>query len=92
MYPRFRKDWQLLENEGQFQLYNEATQRALTCNNSAALILDLCDGKLSIREIARLISQAVPDTPSNLIDEVYSIVDDLMGLGAVADNKIENDP
>ena len=92
VYPRFAENWELVEKDDQFQLNNETTGRSLNCNTSAALILDFCDGELSIREIARLISQAVPDTPSNLIDEVYSTIDDLMVLGAVVDSKFENGP
>jgi mannosyltransferase OCH1-like enzyme len=68
--PSFINGWELnstwkLQNDSKSEVFYQ-----FECNDSAMLILSLCDGERSIFQIVNLIEQLIPEVPSNLLDEV----------------------
>jgi coenzyme PQQ biosynthesis protein PqqD len=59
-------------------------ERGLVLNESAAAILELCDGVRTIQEIARTLAARASDAPARVEPEVLSFVEALHKKGLLA--------
>lgn len=69
--------------DGEYLVYHPRRTRAYYFNGSAAVILGLCDGVRSIKDICEMIRGAYPDAPSSLQEEVLATLAELEGYGLV---------
>ena len=51
---------------------------------TAALVFGLCDGKRSVREIIRVLSECYPDGAASLSDDVLTTINELRENGVLA--------
>jgi Coenzyme PQQ synthesis protein D (PqqD) len=68
--------------EGEVLLYHPQGTRAVYLNSTAAIIWGLCDGRRSVREIIRLISESYPDA-EKLANDVIVTLRHLQESGAL---------
>jgi hypothetical protein len=70
--------------EGEVLVYNPQQTRAVYLNPTAALVFGLCDGKRSVREIIRVLSECYPDGAASLSDDVLTTINELRESGILA--------
>jgi Coenzyme PQQ synthesis protein D (PqqD) len=69
--------------EQEVLLYHPQETRAIYLNPTAAVVWGLCDGKRTVREIIRLISESYPDAGQNLNDDVLVALNQLEESGVL---------
>jgi Coenzyme PQQ synthesis protein D (PqqD) len=69
--------------EGEVLLYHPQETRAIYLNPTAAVVWGLCDGKRTVSEIIRLISESYPDAGQNLNDDVLVALKQLEESGVL---------
>lgn len=67
--------------EGECVAFQPRQTRAFYLNVTAALVLGLCDGVRSTREICQMIRDGYPEAPPTLEDEVITVVAQLEEYG-----------
>ncbi len=72
---------ELLDDE--LLLYFEEETRIVALNPSATLIWSLCDGKRSLGEIEKLLSDAYPDAADRIPGEIEEAIQELVDGGAL---------
>jgi pyrroloquinoline quinone biosynthesis protein D len=70
--------------EGEVLLYHPQQTRAVYLNPTAALVFGLCDGKRSVREIIRVLTECYPDDAASLSDDVLTTINELRESGVLA--------
>jgi Coenzyme PQQ synthesis protein D (PqqD) len=70
--------------EGEVLLYDPKQTRAVYLNPTAALVFSLCDGKRSVREIIRVLSECYPDGAASLSNDVLTTINELRENGVLA--------
>ncbi|MBC6356713.1 PqqD family peptide modification chaperone [Lactobacillus helsingborgensis] len=76
-------DYVFVKFEGDFYLYSP--QKSIKLNESAARILDLCDGTNSIEDICNVLGKKYPET-KNLKEIVERTINHLSQLGVLVNN------
>jgi Coenzyme PQQ synthesis protein D (PqqD) len=69
---------------GEVLLYHPQQTRAVYLNPTAALVFGLCDGKRSVQEIGRVLSECYPDDGASLLDDVLTTINELRESGVLA--------
>ena len=84
LVPRPAADLETDVIEGEVLLYEPQQTRAVYLSPTAALVFGLCDGKRSVREIIRLLSECYPDGTASLSDDVLTTINELRESGVLA--------
>lgn len=83
LVPRPAADLETDVIEGEVLLYEPQQTRAVYLSPTAALVFGLCDGKRSVREIIRVLSECYDGTAS-LSDDVLTTINELRESGVLA--------
>ena len=72
--PKAKAGLDISVAEGGFIVFQPEIDRVHYLNHSAVLVLELCTGQNSAREIATLVQEAysLPDPPCQMVDETVS--------------------
>ena len=68
--PKQKSDYCLEVLDGEILLYHPSHTRIFYCNQTSALIWQLCDGKRTGQEITSLLVEAYPDAETTISTEV----------------------
>jgi len=87
--PKARTGLDISAAEDGYVVYQPELDRVHHLNHSAVLILELCTGRNSMREIASLIQEAysLPDPPFSKVEETVA---NLLALGLLESNRCIN--
>jgi hypothetical protein len=69
--------------DGELILFHPASDLIVHANPTAAMILELCDGKRSIEEIVTLLGDAYPDAQDEIARDVPDTIRTLIGQGVL---------
>lgn len=83
MVPRISETLRSELMDGELLLYHPERTRVLALNPTSSLIWILCDGKRTLGQIERLLTDAYPDAASRIPEEIDSVVDLLVQEGAL---------
>jgi hypothetical protein len=67
--------------DGEVLVYHPQQTRAVYLNPTAAVVLGLCDGSRSVREIIRAIDESYPDAGPGLTEDVLVTLNQLQESG-----------
>ena len=84
--PRQVSGYQVADMEsldGEMVLFHPATQKILYSNSTGALIWQLCDGQRAVADIIRLLSEAYPDSASEIGADVRDTLLTFAQQGAI---------
>lgn len=81
--PRRRADYRLEQLEGELLLYHPSRSQILYCNQTAALIWHLCDGRRTVQEIIDLLSAAFPPSGPAIAGDVAAALQQFRQVGAI---------
>ena len=84
--PRQVSGYQVADREslnGEIVLFHPATQKILYSNRSGALIWELCDGQRTVADIVQLLSEAYPDSTSEIQADVQEALLTFAKEGAI---------
>lgn len=73
--PKHRDDLTSVEIDGETVLYDDASDRLHHLNASATIILGLCDGTMSIDDMALAVSEAARVQASEVLPQVSALVE-----------------
>ena len=87
--PKAQTGLDISATEDGYVVYQPELDRVHYLNHSAVLILELCTGRNSMREIASLIQEAysLPDPPFSKVEETVA---NLLALGLLESNRCMN--
>ncbi len=80
---RRQPDYQLEMLDNELLLFHPTKEKILYCNETAALIWQLCDGQRTVEEISSLLSAAYPEAADGMADEVKATLDEFLRHGAI---------
>ncbi|HEU5264824.1 MAG TPA: HPr-rel-A system PqqD family peptide chaperone [Gaiellaceae bacterium] len=72
--PSMRDDLTTVELDGEAVVYDESTGELHHLNPSAAVVLALCDGTMSVDEMAEAVSEAFEIPVGDVIDQVRAAI------------------
>lgn len=84
--PRQVSGYQVADKEslnGEIVLFHPVTQKILYSNRSGALIWELCDGQRTVADIVQLLSEAYPDSASQIETDVHEALRAFAQQGAI---------
>ncbi len=70
--PRQKPDFKLEMMDEELLLFHPAQNKILYCNQTAALIWQLCNGERTPEEISELIAAAYPEAADVIANEIQS--------------------
>jgi hypothetical protein len=70
--PQRKPDYRLEMIDGELLLYHLNQTQILYCNQTASLIWNLCDGKLTVNEIIDLLQEAYPEAAGAIASDVQT--------------------
>ncbi len=59
-------------------IYNPVSMEACQLNQTSAMIWELCDGKLSIRQITEILEEIFTEQNEEIVGDVMSLVESLV--------------
>ena len=72
--PAARASFELEEIDGELLLYSPQLTRSIYLNSTASIIWRLCDGKLTVGEIAALLKEAFPSAADSIEQDVVDSI------------------
>ena len=72
--PRIREDLTTVELDGEIVIYDERTDEIHHLNPTASVVFSLCDGRSTVREMARDIAQAFGAEADQVEREVRALL------------------
>ncbi len=84
--PKLRDDLIFRQVEEDFVVYDPVSDRTALLNLSAAVVFDLCDGTLTIREIADEVATVFTEEQRDLLADVETVLRDLCVQGFLDPN------
>ena len=81
--PRHVPGYQMELLDGEMVLLHPASLKIVHSNESGALVWELCDGQRTVADIIQLLSQAYPDSASQIGGDVREILQTLAQHGAI---------
>lgn len=84
--PRQVSGYQVADKEslnGEMVLFHPTTQKLLYSNRSGALIWGLCDGQRTVADIIQLLSEAYPNSASQIEADVPEVLQTFAQEGAI---------
>jgi hypothetical protein len=79
MCPGFELD----EIDGTFLVVDMRRQQVLTLNDSAALVVRLCNGERTFAELVAMLGDAYPDARAEIVVEARATIEALVSHGAI---------
>jgi PqqD family protein of HPr-rel-A system len=73
--PSLRDDLTTVELDGEAVVYDESSGELHHLNPAATIVLSLCDGTLSVEEIASAVSDAFELTFDDVLPDVRAVVE-----------------
>jgi PqqD family protein of HPr-rel-A system len=84
--PRVRDDLHVVELDGEAVVYDEATGDLHHLNAVATVVLDLCDGSATAREVARDVALAFEEAPPDVERHVRRCIREFRSVGLLERN------
>jgi len=81
--PRRRPDYRLEPMDQELLLFHPERGTVLYCNETAALIWQLCDGQRTVEEIVALLVEAYPEAADSITGDVEATVREFTAHGAL---------
>ena len=81
--PRRRADYRLEEMDGELLLFDPNEKKVLYCNETAALVWQLCDGERSVTEMTELLVESFPEASDTIPNDVRETLHLLAEHGAI---------
>ena len=84
--PRRAAGYQMADQEGmdgELVLFNPVTQQILYSSPTGAVICGLCDGQRTVSDIVELLSEAYPDSATQVGPDVNAALDTFAQCGAI---------
>ena len=81
--PRRKPDYRLEVIDNELLLFHPAQRKIMYCNETAALIWQLCDGQSTSQEIVALLAAAYPEAADTIADDVQATLQQFAQHGAV---------
>jgi coenzyme PQQ biosynthesis protein PqqD len=81
--PQRKPDYQMETIDGELLLFHPDQQKIFYCNESAALIWQLCDGQHTVAEIVALLREAYPEAAEEIEKDVQVTLQALHEHGAL---------
>jgi hypothetical protein len=81
--PRQKPDFKLEKMDDDLLLYHPDENKIFYCNETAALIWQLCNGERTPEEISALISAAYPEAADAIVAQVESTLRQFHEQGAI---------
>lgn len=81
--PLPREGFRVETMDGETVLYRDTVKKMIYLNESASLVFRMCDGKMTVREIVELLTQAFPEDAQSIARDVYEVIDYLVEEGAL---------
>jgi hypothetical protein len=81
--PRRKPGYLLEAIDNELLLYHPAETKIMYCNETAALIWQLCDGQRSVQEIVALLSDAYPQAAESIATDVQVALGHFFEHGAI---------
>lgn len=81
--PQRKPEFALEVLDGEILLLHPAQGRVLHCNQTAALIWQLCDGRRTIHEIAALLEEAFPESAEGMKADVSAALEQFQAADAL---------
>jgi hypothetical protein len=82
-YPYPSEDYEASVLDGEMILFSSKTEKALYLNAPSKMILELCNGELSVTEIINLLLEAYPEASDELEADVNVTFENLYEGGAI---------
>ena len=81
--PLRKPDYRLEMIDGEILLYHLDRTQILYCNQTASMIWNLCDGKLTVTEMITLLQDAYPEAGEVVATDVQATLQTFIDSGAV---------
>lgn len=81
--PRRVAGWDVDELDGQFFIARASGAEIVHCNQTAAFIWSLCDGRRAVDDIIRLLCEAYPESAARIRADVPAAIGSLVAGGAL---------
>lgn len=81
--PRQMPDFKLEKMDDEILLFHPAQNKIFYCNETAALIWQLCNGERTANEISALIAAAYPEAAQDMLAQVESTLRQFREHGAI---------
>ena len=76
--PKRNSEYEIEALEGELLLYHLGETKILYCNETAAVIWQLCDGSHTVEEITTLLAEAFPDAAAAMNDDVTATLEQFL--------------
>lgn len=83
MVPVPNQSFALEELDGEYVLYDQQQAQAVYINETAAIILNLCDGERSVEAIRSLLEESYPQCADDLSDDLKAALGQLLECRAI---------
>jgi hypothetical protein len=81
--PRRRPDFRLEEVDNEILLYHPGQTKVLYCNQTAALVWELCRGEQTVEEMIAVLKKGYPDAAGGIADDVKAALQTFREQGAI---------
>jgi hypothetical protein len=81
--PRQKSDFKLEKMDDDLLLFHPAQNKIFYCNETAALIWQLCNGERTVEEIGALITAAYPESAEAIASEIQNTLQQFFEQGAI---------
>ena len=81
--PWRKPDYRLEQIDDELLLYHPNQTQILYCNQTASLIWNLCDGRLTAQEIIDLLGAAFPEARQTIAADVTATLEQFQQYGAI---------
>ena len=82
-HPTRQPGYRLEELDGELLLYHLDQTQIISCNQTASLIWQLCDGSRSVAEITQLLIEAYPEAEADIRRDVADTLAQFAQHGAI---------
>ena len=82
--PKLREDLVFRQVEEDFVAYDPVSDRTVLLNRSAAVLLDLCDGRRTLDEIAGTLAETYSSHADEIRRDLESSLEELRAQGLLA--------
>lgn len=85
MKPKIRDDLTVVELDGEVVIYDERAEDIHHLNPTASIVFSLCDGRSTVKEMARDIAEAFGVTEDQVEQEVRPLLREFRKAGLLAE-------
>ena len=81
--PRQKPDFKLEKMDDDLLLFHPSQNKIFYCNETAALIWQLCNGERTLEDINTLITTAYPESAETIASEIQNTLQQFFEQGAI---------